>query len=92
MQIEFTDNQKRAQIDAFKDIIERRLRVSVDDLDAEMIVNELKDSIGVDAYNKGVSDAQTYMAAKLADMGIDVYAEPAQARPIRGQVARKPGR
>ena len=89
MQIEFTDEQKRVQIEALKGVIDRRLHLLVDDLDAELIVDELKDSIGVDAYNKGVSDAQAYMTAKLVDLGIDVYAEPENDRTVQGQVERK---
>ena len=91
MEVKFSDEQKRVQIEALKQVLDRRLSVTLDDLDAEMIVDELKQSIGVDAYNLGVADAQAYLSAKLTDLGIDVYAEP-QPQTTAGQVARKPSR
>lgn len=92
MDFAFSDEQRKAQIEALKAVLEKRLRVEVDDLDAELIVSELKDTIGVDAYNQAVLDAQTYMAAKLIDLGIDVYAEAKQTTGTGNQVTRKPNR
>ena len=90
MSIEFTKEQKQAQAEGFQALLAKRFDLAVDNLDAELAMKELTNTLGVHAYNHGVADAQAYLSGKVIDVGIDVYAEPEQKTKSGRQVTRKP--
>ncbi len=92
MPLEFTKEQTYEQVEAFRAIMNRRFNLDADEMDAEMALKDLANTVVVHAYNKGVEDAQAYLAAKLTDLGIDVYLEPEPAETTDKQVRRKPDR
>ncbi len=92
MAVSYSKQEVSDQVDALIEIIQDRFDLEIGRLDAEIALRDLRNTLGVHAYNHGVADAQAYLSDKLTDLGIDVYAEP-ELQPGPGRrVSRKPDR
>lgn len=66
--IQLTKEQKKCAAAKIKEYIESNLELEIGNLQAEIFVDYITESIGAFYYNKAVSDSLSFMIEKTEDM------------------------
>ncbi len=87
---ELTKQQRTAAISSMQRYFEENLE-PIGDLPAGLLLNFFLEEIGPVLYNQAISDAQTRLAQRVADLNGELYADEFQYWP-RADAKRKPRR
>ena len=85
--LELSKQQRAAAISSLQRYFEENLE-PIGDLPAGLLLNFLLEDIGPVIYNQAVSDAQTRISQRVADLNGELYADEFQYWP-RADVKRK---
>ena len=75
MSIDVTPETKKQVIASVRAFWQKKFDEELGDLRAELLFGHFLELVGAVAYNKGVSDAQTYLQGKLIDLEIELHEE-----------------
>lgn len=78
MDIEISERNRKDAIASIRQYFEANLPEPIGELPAGMLLDYILEEIGPTIYNKGVSDAQARMAARVADIEGELYVDPFQ--------------
>jgi uncharacterized protein (DUF2164 family) len=78
MPIELADEAKRTAIESIQKYFEINLNEPIGNLAAGTLLNFILEEIGPSIYNKGVTDAQERMQARLSELDIEVQEDEFQ--------------
>ena len=88
-QIELIKPQRTAAIESLQRYFEEELSEPIGDLKAGLLLNYILEEIGPVIYNQAISDAQARLAARLADLNGELYADEFQYWPRTDAKRRK---
>ena len=88
--LELDKQQRSTAITSLKRYFEENLD-PIGDLPAGLLLNFILEEIGPVIYNQAISDAQTRLTQRVADLNGELYADEFQYWP-RADVKRKPRR
>ena len=75
MPIDVTPETKKQIITSVRAFWHKKFDEELGDLRAELLFDHFMELVGAVAYNKGVSDARTYLQSKLIDLEIELHEE-----------------
>lgn len=88
-QIELIKPQRTAAIASLQRYFEEELSEPIGDLKAGLLLNYILEEIGPVIYNQAINDAQARLAARLADLNGELYADEFQYWPRTDAKRRK---
>ena len=88
-QFELTKPQRTAAIASLQRYFEEELSEPIGDLKARLLLNYILEEIGPVIYNQAISDAQTRLSARVADLNGELYADEFQYWPRADAKRRK---
>ncbi|NVD07924.1 DUF2164 domain-containing protein [Vibrio sp. JPW-9-11-11] len=71
--IEFTSQQKQAMSSALQRYMEDELDIEIGQFDADFMFDFIVSKFGPAFYNQGLTDAQTVVLRKMADISDEIY-------------------
>ncbi len=88
-QIELTKPQRTAAVASLQRYFEEELGEPIGDLKAGLLLNYILEEVGPVIYNAAINDAQTRLAARVADLNGELYADEFQYWPKADAKRRK---
>ena len=86
--IEFSKQDRAAAIGSIQRYFEENLPEQIGELPAGLLLNFFLEEVGPAIYNQAISDAQTRMQQRVADLAGELYADEFQYWP-RADAKRK---
>jgi uncharacterized protein (DUF2164 family) len=86
--LELTKQQRTAAITSIQRYFQENLPDPIGDLPAGLLLNFILEEIGPVIYNQAISDAQTRLTQRVADLSGELYADEFQYWP-RADAKRK---
>lgn len=71
--LKFDDDTKSKMLDKLKDYLEQELDTSIGSFEAEFFLDFIAEQFGATFYNKGLSDAQDAMMARIETINDAIY-------------------
>lgn len=84
--IKFNSHEKSVLVQKLKTYFLKELDQDIGQFDAEFLLDFISEEIGAFYYNKGLSDAEAIINAKVADIADALYEAE---RPTQSTIARK---
>ena len=90
--IELEKKEREAAIASIKRYFAEELPEPIGDLPAGLLLNFFLEEVGPLIYNRAVTDAQTRMAGRVADLSGELYEDEFQYWPRVDAKRKKPGK